>query len=71
MACIAFPSFDLSALDVRQLEFPLVDDKVVALTRDAAYVAIGFGVLAFQQAQVRRRELEKVVSGIVRSLTSH
>ena len=32
-------------------------------------VAIGFGVLAFQQGQVRRRELEKAVSGIVRSLT--
>ena len=69
MACIAFPSFDLSALDLRRLELPAVDDKVAALTRDAAYVAIGFGVLAFQQGQVRRRELEKAVSGIVRSLT--
>ena len=27
--------------------------------KDAAYVAVGFGVLAFQKAQVRRRELEK------------
>lgn len=25
---------------------------------DAAYVAVGFGVIAFQKAQVRRRELE-------------
>ena len=69
MACITFPSFDLSALDLRHLELPVVDDKVVALMRDAAYVAIGFGVLAFQQGQVRRRDLEKVVSGVVRSLT--
>ena len=30
-----------------------------ATLKDAAYVAIGFGVLAFQRAQVRRRELEK------------
>lgn len=25
---------------------------------DAAYVAVGFGVIAFQKAQVRRREIE-------------
>lgn len=31
--------------------------------RDAAYVAVGFGVLAFQKAQVRRRELEKQFEG--------
>lgn len=27
--------------------------------RDAAYVAVGFGVLAFQRAQVRRQEMLK------------
>ena len=27
--------------------------------KDAAYVAVGFGVIAFQKAQVRRRELEQ------------
>jgi hypothetical protein len=27
--------------------------------KDAAYVAVGFGVIAIQKAQVRRRELEK------------
>lgn len=27
--------------------------------KDAAYVAVGFGVIAFQKTQVRRRELEK------------
>jgi ElaB/YqjD/DUF883 family membrane-anchored ribosome-binding protein len=27
--------------------------------KDAAYVVVGFGVIAFQKAQVRRRELEK------------
>ena len=29
------------------------------LAQDAAYVAVGFGVLGLQKAQVRRRELEK------------
>lgn len=32
-------------------------DKIVALARDAAYAAIGFGVLSWQKVQVRRREL--------------
>lgn len=29
------------------------------LLKDAGYVAVGFGVIAFQRAQVRRRELEQ------------
>lgn len=29
------------------------------IARDAAYVGIGFGVLAFQKAQVQRNELQK------------
>ncbi len=36
---------------------------VTSTLRDAAYVAVGFGVLAFQKAQVRRRELEKEFEG--------
>lgn len=36
-------------------------DRVVAAAKDLAYVAIGFGVLGFQQAQVKRRELEKAL----------
>lgn len=54
-----FPSVDFSALDANKLAG--LDDKLVGAVRDAAYVTIGFGVLAFQQAQVRRRE---VVRGI-------
>ncbi|MEJ5254702.1 MAG: hypothetical protein WHS89_05075 [Acidimicrobiales bacterium] len=29
------------------------------LLRDSVYVTVGFGVLAFQKVQVRRRELER------------
>ncbi|WP_208029202.1 hypothetical protein [Rhabdothermincola sediminis] len=29
------------------------------LFRDTVYVTVGFGVIAFQKLQVRRRELEK------------
>ena len=35
-----------------------VDDLTKTL-KDAAYVAVGFGVIAFQKTQVRRREFEK------------
>lgn len=33
------------------------------MVEDAAYVAVGFGVLAFQRAQVRRRQLERLLEG--------
>ena len=36
-----------------------VVDDVTKTVRDAAYTAVGFGVLGFQQAQVRRRALGK------------
>ena len=38
-------------------------DDLAAKARDAGYVAVGFGVLAFQKLQVRRRELVKEVGG--------
>ncbi len=34
-----------------------IADDVSRTARDAAYVAVGLGVLGFQKAQVRRREL--------------
>jgi hypothetical protein len=67
------PKIDLSKLDVSKIDLskldltairqslpdlPSVDtDQVVEVLRDAAYIAIGFGVITVQQAQVRRREL--------------
>lgn len=55
-----FPSVDFSALDANKLAG--LDDKLVGAVRDAAYVTIGFGVLAFQQAQVRRREMVRSIA---------
>lgn len=34
-------------------------ERVVALAKDAALVALGFAVLGFQRAQVLRREIER------------
>lgn len=45
-------SIDLPTFDV---------DKLVELAKDAVYVTVGVGVLAFQKAQVRRRELVKLL----------
>ncbi len=36
--------------------------------KDAAYVAVGLGVLGIQRAQVRRRELAKALEGPMASL---
>ena len=55
-----FPSFDLSGLDASRLAE--TNEKLVAAVRDAAYVTVGFGVLALQQAQVRRREMVRGIA---------
>lgn len=60
-----FSKFDLTKLDLTKLDLnmPTIDipgvdgEKLAAALRDAAYITIGFGVLTFQQAQVRRREI--------------
>lgn len=39
-------------------------DEVTKRVQDATYVAIGLGILTFQRAQVRRRELQKDLSRI-------
>jgi hypothetical protein len=38
-----------------------MDDEAATL-RDSLYTAVGFGVLGFQQAQLRRRELQRELS---------
>lgn len=39
-----------------------IEDLTEAV-KDAAYVSVGLGVIAFQRLQVRRNELTKAVSG--------
>ncbi len=63
--------FDLSKIDLASVDvkLPEIDtDRVVGFARDAAYVGIGFGVLAIQQAQVRRREVRSTVERQIRQL---
>lgn len=59
---VDLPKVQVPKVDVGGVELPEVDtDRLVGLARDAAYVSIGLGVLAVQQAQVRRRELQRSV----------
>jgi len=52
-----------------QFDLPLPDaEQLVGAAKDVAYVAIGFGVLTFQRAQVRRQELTKFVEARVGGL---
>jgi hypothetical protein len=41
-----------------------------AAARDAVYIAVGLGVLGFQRAQVRRRELQQQVDALLGRATS-
>lgn len=56
----SFPSIDISNLDATRLAE--TNQKLVAAVRDAAYVTVGFGVLALQKAQVRRREMVRSIA---------
>ena len=38
-------------------------EDVTNAVKDAAYVSVGLGVIAFQRLQVRRNELNKALSG--------
>lgn len=43
-------------------------DEVAQVAKDAAYVSVGLGILAFQRIQVRRHELKKAVGARVGAL---
>jgi hypothetical protein len=67
-----FPAIDFSKLDVNALrnaklpsvDLPAIDTaKLTAAVRDAAYIAVGLGVVAVERAQARATELTTKVNG--------
>jgi hypothetical protein len=58
-------SIDLTDFDVARVIRGTVDvggslaARATELARDATYVTVGLGLLGYQRAQVRRRELER------------
>jgi hypothetical protein len=51
-----------SVLDVRAADLQAAARDAA---RDAVYIAVGLGVLGFQRAQVRRRELQQHVDALL------
>lgn len=66
---------DLTKLQIPQINLPsfplpqIPTDKVVQTAKDFAYTTVGFGVLAFQKSQVRRRELTDMIQAQVPRVT--
>ncbi|MFZ9629673.1 MAG: hypothetical protein ACO3C1_10025 [Ilumatobacteraceae bacterium] len=49
------------------LDVPVLStDAVLDAAKELGYVAVGFGVLGFQRAQVRRREIERALRPVTR-----
>ncbi len=50
---------DPTRVDLTDLDLNAIAGRATELARDATYVTVGLGVLGFQRAQVRRREIER------------
>ena len=70
---VQIPGIDLTNFDVKKnIETARENTKravemATNLTKDVAYVTVGSGVLAFQQVQVRRREVTAAVQARIPS----
>ena len=64
---LALPNIDLTKIDlskvVTKFRWPEFNtEPAIRLAKDAAYVTLGVGMLTFQKAQVRRREITTAVT---------
>ncbi len=59
----SFPSVDLTDLDLAPpaRAAKRVTQVSVDIAREATYVVVGLGLLTFQRAQVKRREIERAL----------
>ncbi len=55
---VKFPTVDLPAVDLPNIDVAKLSDAV----RDMAYLTVGIGAAAVEQAQARRRELANTIS---------
>jgi hypothetical protein len=59
MPAIKFPTsprIDLTHVDLHKVAERLNRERAVQVAKDVVYTSVGFGILAFQKAQVRRQE---------------
>ena len=75
---VSLPSFEIPGIDLTKLDMKKnietardntkrAVEMATNLTKDVAYVTVGSGVLAFQQVQVRRREVTAAVQARIPS----
>jgi hypothetical protein len=57
---VKLPTF--TAPKVTMPTAPVVDERILAAVRDAAYVTVGLGVIAVQQTEARRKELVHAIA---------
>ena len=64
-------SIDLTSVDLSRLSPEAVrNNPAVKQAAELGYTAVGFAVLGFQKAQVRRRELLDTLKSAIGSVTS-
>jgi hypothetical protein len=62
--CIDLTDFDVArAIHGTVERGGAVAGRAAELAKDATYVTVGLGLLSFQRAQVRRREIERSLRG--------
>lgn len=69
------PSIDLTKFDLSKMatnvRLPTINtEPVIQFAKDAAYITIGVGVLAFQKTQVRRREIAEAIQASMPKITN-
>jgi hypothetical protein len=57
---VTIPKVTLPKITVPSM--PTIDERLTSALRDAAYITVGIGVLAVQQADARRRDLVHVLA---------
>jgi hypothetical protein len=65
---VNFPTIDLSNIDLAAINFPGVDvSKLTDAVRDAAYLTVGVGIAAVEQAREISGAARNRVIGLIRS----
>lgn len=63
-----FPSIDLTRFDLSKIDLVGLTDTARDTARDATYIAIGAGVLAVREVQIRTRSIATATLRQARSM---
>jgi hypothetical protein len=68
VGCDVFDGHRVLAVASARARLAGMFEDATKLLKDALYVSVGLGVIAFQKAQVQRNELQKVVESRLKSV---